>query len=468
MHKHKIGPFIRSFVFFAILFFLATSVATIIGNMISKKALAYGDLWELLLIVSIGLALVVAIVLEWTRRRQQEQIDLFIEKMQAMRAQNAYGGKVLLRPDDPLAPLANAINDVQSLNRSRTKMLQQQASVLNVLLENMPIGVLRIKPNHEIVQMNDQAMYMLQLPDNAIGKPFENVFKSHQLLALVNQVLDEQISQREQMEIDQLDVDVFVTYYQLRERHDEVMVLLYDMTELKRLQKMQADFSANASHELRTPLSAIIGFADTLLDGAQDDPEVRSEFIQIIHDQAEHLLALTNDILTLAKTPVQNKSVEQLPIREMVDETFETQANAVKGLQLTLYNRADAQTVFQQNRDDVQTILTNLIVNAIKYNQMSGSVTVTAHADQRQCFITVSDTGMGIPSDQQERIFERFYRLDKSHNKKIPGTGLGLAIVNDLVQSLGGNIHLESQVGVGTKITVTLPNLPIDKRKSKV
>lgn len=95
MHEHKIGPFIRSFVFFAILFFLATSVATIIGNMISKKALAYGDLWELLLIVSIGLALVVAIVLEWTRRRQQEQIDLFIEKMQAMRAQNAYGGKVL-------------------------------------------------------------------------------------------------------------------------------------------------------------------------------------------------------------------------------------------------------------------------------------------------------------------------------------------------------------------------------------
>lgn len=369
---------------------------------------------------------------------------------------------------DPLAPLANAINDVQSLNRSRTKMLQQQASVLNVLLENMPIGVLRIKPNHEIVQMNDQAMYMLQLPDNAIGKPFENVFKSHQLLALVNQVLDEQISQREQMEIDQLDVDVFVTYYQLRERHDEVMVLLYDMTELKRLQKMQADFAENASHELRTPLSAIIGFADTLLDGAQDDPEVRSEFIQIIHDQAEHLLALTNDILTLAKTPVQNKSVEQLPIREMVDETFATQANAVKGLQLTLYNRADAHTVFQQNRDDVQTILTNLIVNAIKYNQMSGSVTVTVHADQRQCFITVSDTGMGIPSDQQERIFERFYRLDKSHNKKIPGTGLGLAIVNDLVQSLGGNIHLESQVGVGTKITVTLPNLPIDKRKSKV
>ncbi|SUP58809.1 Alkaline phosphatase synthesis sensor protein phoR [Weissella viridescens] len=268
--------------------------------------------------------------------------------MQAMRAQNAYGGKVLLRPDDPLAPLANAINDVQSLNRSRTKMLQQQASVLNVLLENMPIGVLRIKPNHEIVQMNDQAMYMLQLPDNAIGKPFENVFKSHQLLALVNQVLDEQISQREQMEIDQLDVDVFVTYYQLRERHDEVMVLLYDMTELKRLQKMQADFAANASHELRTPLSAIIGFADTLLDGAQDDPEVRSEFIQIIHDQAEHLLALTNDILTLAKTPVQNKSVEQLPIREMVDETFETQANTVKGLQLTLYNRADAHTAFNK------------------------------------------------------------------------------------------------------------------------
>ncbi|RRG18296.1 histidine kinase [Weissella viridescens] len=467
MNKHKIGPFIRSFGFFAVLFFFATSIATLFGNLISSKALAYGDLWELLLFVSVGLAFIVAIVLEWTRRRQQDQIDLFIEKMQAMRAQNAYGGKVLLRPDDPLAPLANAINDVQSLNRSRTKMLQQQASVLNVLLENMPIGVLRIKPNHEIVQMNDQAMYMLQLPDDVIGKPFENVFKSHQLLALVNQVIDDKVSLREQMQIDQLDVDVFVTYYQLRERHDEVMVLLYDMTELKRLQNMQADFAANASHELRTPLSAIIGFADTLLDGAQDDPDVRSEFIQIIHDQAEHLLDLTNDILTLAKTPVQNKAVAQLPIRDMVDETFATQANEIKKLQLTLHNKTDAHIIFQQNRDDVQTILTNLIVNAIKYNQMGGSVTVTAHADQRQCFITVSDTGMGIPSDQQERIFERFYRLDKSHNKKIPGTGLGLAIVNDLVQSLGGNIHLESQVGVGTKITVTIPNLPMDKRKSK-
>lgn len=459
--NRKLIAFFKLFIFFAGLFFVVTSLAAFIVNQLSVRVIAYRDLWELLLSISIGLAFVVALVLQWTRHRQQEQINLFIEKMQEMRANNEYGGKVLLRPDDPLAPLANAVNDVQSLNRNHTKMLQQQSSILNALLENMPLGVLRIRPNHQIAQTNEQAIHMLQLPADVLGKSFENVFKSHQLLSIVNRALDEKTNLREQMEIDQLDVDVFVIYYQLRERHDEAMVLLYDMTELKRLQNMQADFAANASHELRTPLSSIIGFADTLLDGAQDDPEVRSEFIQIIHDQAEHLLALTNDILTLAKTPKRDKPISRLNVHDLIDETFATQVEAVKPLQVTLQNLTDNPTYFQQNKDDVQTILMNLIVNAVKYNQSQGTVSVTAHADQRQCFLTVADTGMGIASDQQERIFERFYRIDKSHNKKIPGTGLGLAIVNDLVQSIDGSIHLESQVGVGTTITVVLPNQPL-------
>lgn len=458
MLKPKLISFFKSFAFFSVLFFIVTSIAAILGNRITSKALDYPNLWELLLVISIGLAFVVAVVLMWNTSRQREQINLFISKMEAMRHDAEYGGKVLLRPEDSLAPLAKAVNNVQSLNRSRTKILQQQASTLNALLENMQLGVLRIQPDHKIVQTNAQAIHMLHLPEDVEGRPFENVFKNHQLLSIVNRALEQQQSIREQVMVDQLDVDIFVTYYKLRERHDELLVLLYDMTEVKRLQNMQADFAANASHELRTPLASIIGFSDTLLDGAQDDPEVRSEFIEIIHDEAEHLLALTNDILTLARSPRSDKLIEEVHVAPIVDKVFSMQEKGRQKLNLTLKNEVTAKTIFNQCEEDVQTILTNLIVNAVKYNRQAGSVSVSAHADQRQCFVTVSDTGMGIPSDQQERIFERFYRIDKSHNKKIPGTGLGLAIVHDLVESLSGSIYVDSQVGVGTKITVVIPN----------
>ncbi|MBM7617513.1 two-component system phosphate regulon sensor histidine kinase PhoR [Weissella uvarum] len=457
--QKKLSTFWKSFLLFALLFFAATSGALFISDAFNPKTPNFGKLWEILLLVSVGLALIVSIVLEVTRRRERNHINLFIEKMRAMQAEESdTGGKVLLRPDDPLAPLANAVNDVQSLNQRRMHLLQQQASILNALLENMPLGVLRIKPNHEIVQTNDQARHMLRLPDDVLGKSYENVFKNHQLLMLVNEAFATQQDVRGQVTLDQLEVDVFVTYYQLGENENEALILLYDMTEINRLQAMQADFAANASHELRTPLASIIGFSDTLLDGAQDDPEVRPEFIKIIHDEAEHLLDLTNDILTLAKTPRAEKQIESIELNPLVASIYRAQEPAAQVQQIQLLNQVSATTVVQQCKDDVQTILNNLIANAIKYNKPQGQVTVTAHVDQRQCFITVSDTGLGIPSDQQDRIFERFYRLDKSHNKKIPGTGLGLAIVHDLIESMHGTIQVESQVGVGTQITVALPN----------
>jgi two-component system phosphate regulon sensor histidine kinase PhoR len=251
-------------------------------------------------------------------------------------------------------------------------------------------------------------------------------------------------------------VDVSIVYYQTRKRHYELLVLLYDMTEVIQMKDMQTAFVANASHELRTPLTAIAGFTETLLSGAQNDPADRQEFLEIIQSETNRLLDLTDDILTLAKVPEQSHSLQEFNMFEMVTKIFNAKKHKDK-LNLSLKNDVSETLMIKQDKRVFEQILTNLIGNAMKYNRQDGTVKVSAMVTANELAFAVKDTGLGIPSDEQDRVFERFYRIDKSRTKSIPGTGLGLAIVNDLVEQAQGQIQLESQVGVGSTITVTLP-----------
>ena len=232
---------------------------------------------------------------------------------------------------------------------------------------------------------------------------------------------------------------------------------MYDMTEVIQMKDMQTAFVANASHELRTPLTSIAGFTETLLNGAQEDPADRQQFLEIIQSETKRLLDLTDDILTLAKVPERTSSLQQFNMSEMVEKIFKAKADLKDNLNLTLKNEVNDTLVVHQNKSNFEQILTNLIGNAMKYNRQDGAVKVSAMVTASELAFAIKDTGLGIPSDEQNRIFERFYRVDKSRTKSIPGTGLGLAIVNDLVEQAQGKIELTSQVGVGTTITVTLP-----------
>lgn len=413
--------------------------------------------WHVLVLLSMILAGATTLALEIQRQRRDAHLTLFIEKLQDLETTHTHTAHVLMHPDDSLAPLAAAINSVQHLNSKRIKIMQEQSSTMETLMENMPLGVLQITPERKIIQANDQASQLLGVQHSLINQHYDNVIKYHRLMELFEQALKQKKKFRELVKIDDKTVDVSVVYYETRERHFELLVLLYDMTEVIQMKDMQTAFVANASHELRTPLTSISGFTETLLNGAQEDPTDRQQFLEIIQSETKRLLDLTDDILTLAKVPERANTLQQFNMSEMVEKIFNAKAEIKDNLNLTLKNEVNDTLVVNQNKSNFEQILTNLIGNAMKYNRQDGSVKVSAMVTANELVFAVKDTGLGIPSDEQNRIFERFYRVDKSRTKSIPGTGLGLAIVNDLVEQAQGKIELTSQVGVGTTITVTLP-----------
>jgi len=238
------------------------------------------------------------------------------------------------------------------------------------------------------------------------------------------------------------------------------VMVLHDITEIRRLERARRDFIANISHEFKTPLTAIQGFAETLLGGALDDAQNRMRFLEIIREHALRLGRLTDDLLKLAQIEAGQMKRETRPvaISEIVDPCLEvTRIKAEqKGLLLGVDYARDLPMLMGDVRA-FQEILQNLLDNAVRYTPSGGSIRVKAGVEGSELLLSVSDTGIGIPKADQDRIFERFYRADAARSRESGGTGLGLSIVRHLVEAHGGRIRVESEVGQGSTFFVYLP-----------
>jgi two-component system phosphate regulon sensor histidine kinase PhoR len=238
------------------------------------------------------------------------------------------------------------------------------------------------------------------------------------------------------------------------------IAILYDTTDLERLEQIRKEFVANVSHELRTPLAGIIGYTDTLLDGALEDDQHNRKFLEIIRSNAVQLSSIASDLLVLSELESGNDppEPEHVPVPEVLDAVLLTvQAEAsTRGVKLI---RAEIEEVAVLGfRLRLEQAMLNLVANAIKFNRPGGEVRVRAgRTGDGRVAIEVADTGTGIPSQDLPRIFERFYRVDKGRSRQVGGTGLGLSIVKHVVERMNGNISVESQLGKGTTFTVTLP-----------
>jgi len=238
------------------------------------------------------------------------------------------------------------------------------------------------------------------------------------------------------------------------------LALVEDITEFKRMEQVRNDFVANVSHELKTPLTSIRGFAETLQEGAIQNPEMADKFLKIIMLETERLSRLINDILAITK--LESGSDEVLNARVRLDQmTFDVAD------MLRLHAQEKGVTVHTQlgddpvyiwgNPDRVRQMLINLIENGIKYNQPGGSVTASIFTSEDAVQLLVSDTGIGIAEEHIPRLFERFYRVDKGRSRNMGGTGLGLAIIKHIIRGMGGMIEVHSKLGEGTEFLVTLP-----------
>lgn len=400
-------------------------------------------------------------VMAYREKKRIDQLALIMAKLELLQGATTNDGLILLKPNDDYYRLAQAINAVQSVNTQHLKQLQQQDATLQTLLANLPIGVLQIEADRRLSMINDRAADVLGLERSSVDKAYDDIIQQHQLLSMIERGLADHEPGREQINAQSSGqakvLDVTTVYYRTRSNHFALLVLLYDITDLTRLQNGQNDFVANASHELRTPLTAISGFVETLLAGAADDVEVRQEFLEIIQSETKHLLALTEDILTLAKNNLHTKQREPIKLVNISQDIIRSEERRIKEQNLQVVDHINQHLTVDYTVEPIYQILNNLITNAVKYNRQNGKIDVYAHVSNMILTLQVKDTGLGISSEEQARIFERFYRVDKSRQKQIAGTGLGLSIIQNLIDQADGTVTVDSQVGVGTTMTVVLP-----------
>jgi two-component system, OmpR family, phosphate regulon sensor histidine kinase PhoR len=331
-----------------------------------------------------------------------------------------------------------------------------------VIFDSMIEGLLLLDERSRIQLANRAFISLFGLTTDPRGRTVIEVLRLHELAALVTsldttrQVLGYELKLPGLTER-WLQINAAAIFDGSDERQGTVLVF-HDLTRLKQLESARQEFVANVSHELRTPLSLIKGYAETLLDGARNDPEVATRFLQTIDRNAERLRLLIEDLLTISelesgRVKLNLQIVALAPVVAKVLEDFKGRAAARN---VTLLNSVPDLAV-RADISRLEQVLGNLVDNAIKYGRANGTVTLGARADKAgQVEVSVQDDGPGIPPEALERIFERFYRVDKARSREQGGTGLGLAIVKHIIQSHGGRAWATSEPGRGTTFYFTL------------
>ena len=369
---------------------------------------------------------------------------------------------VEFEPGDDLGALERSLSAVANQLRTQVENLRLEAARREAILSGMAEGVLAVDPDLRVIFCNQTLLRAIGFR----GAQFEGfslleLVREPALTALVRSVLatGEHATLRFKFSADTpRTFEVQVTPLAMASGRGAIAIF-HDITDLERLEQVRKDFVANVSHELRTPLSGIIGYADTLLDGALDDVANRTRFVEIIRANAVRLGSIAADLLTLSEleSGLDQGETESISMRGVLDGvllTVESEARE-RGVRLNREEFGDVRVAGSRLR--LEQALLNLLANAIKFNRPGGEVRlrVDREPDGRAC-ITVADTGVGIPSEDLPRIFERFYRADKARSRQVGGTGLGLSIVKHVVERMNGTITVESQLGKGTTFRILL------------
>lgn len=448
--------FVELFIINVIVGFVVTEV--LIGHQLT------GSQFRGLLLLNLVVAAGELAVVSWLFRHRQQPIISMTNKVEGM-LQDKEPAHILLHTDDDYYELAMAINRLQTHQQKLLREMNQQTEELRLLLAYLPIGVMVIDRYRKVEMANAAMAEFLQTEISSRRHPYSQDIQQFELISLIGEVINDKQSRRWVMTLSSVPndrkVEASVVYTSTTEDFFQILVLLYDVTEIYAVEKMQMDFISNASHELKTPVTAISGFAETLLAGAKDDPDTLTEFLGIIQRESRRLTELIQDVLAISRIESQSVSTQnrtQVDITALVGDqvTLMQQLAAMK--QLQVINQVPSEVQQDTDEQKLTQIVKNLLSNAIKYNREGGSVTVAYEANASTWSLSVTDTGIGIAQAEQTRIFERFYRVDPSRNQQvISGTGLGLAIVSELVKSLDGQISVTSQRGVGSTFTVQFP-----------
>jgi two-component system phosphate regulon sensor histidine kinase PhoR len=360
-----------------------------------------------------------------------------------------------------------ALNHMAQKLNEVFKQLSHEKNQIEAVLSAMSEGVMVVSEKGKIILTNNIFKEMFNLTDDPFQKSYWEVLRNKEVIKLIDGVLQNwKPDNKEVFYLYPEERYYLANVIPLTSPEREIIVVMFNITEFKKLENIKADFIANVSHELRTPLTAIKGYTETLEEGAFEDPQEQKHFIKIIKRHANRLINIVSDLLVLSEIEGrdvlsqqnENGDLEDVNVNEVIRSSLEAlKSNALEKELKVSFNPSDKEHIITASRFLLEQMFINLIDNAVKYTPDHGEVGIEITDKNEYLAIEIYDNGIGIPKDSLPRIFERFYRVDKTRSRKMGGTGLGLSIVKHIVIIHGGKIDVKSEEGKGSRFCISLP-----------
>lgn len=448
-----------------------TMYTAIVGNTgehVVRLALPYGGNIALFraivpsFFISIVVAFIIAILLA---KRMSRNVTEPLKEITGELQKIQNDGEILNLQEykyDEINDIARAIRTMSDRIDRTVERVKYEKGKTDYILDNMSEGLILLDERREVITINKAAVAYLKCDKRNNGGNIVHYTQNMSIIDGVSEVIESGIeSAFDITTIDSRIVAVHISKIKkgvLDKSVGGAIVLMIDVTTERETEEMRQEFFSNASHELKTPITSIQGYSELLVSGMDYSEEQKKEFLTRIRDESQSMTTLINDILTISRLETGTKTDNpiEINVKDLVGEIIKTIEPMWTENNVAIQMLCDDVRIWA-DYSKIHQLLNNLIVNAVKYNKQNGSVKIEVKWQSTNLYILVCDTGIGIPSESQSRVFERFYRVDKGRCKKEGGTGLGLAIVKHIVNYYKGNIKLKSQVDKGTEIEIVLP-----------
>ncbi len=419
----------------------------------------YQSIFLSMMIVAV-IAFIIALVFSYRLAAPIRAMERFTERLR----QGHPVGNIFLETSDETEKLADNINYLVEELQSQIRLANEEKSKLMTAFTSMTEGVLILNAEDKIEFFNQALSNMLAEQYGDInGKTLMEAFRDVELQKAFLKFKETHDTIFEEVTLgifDPVILSVSISSVHNYPDREKAMLVFHDVTRLKKLEKIRVDFVANVTHEIRTPLTAIIGYLETINAGAINNTDDAKRFIDISLKQAQRLNRLVEDLLVISKVELGELDFrfEEISLRNALEGVIPLVEAKVKFKNITIHNKVPENDVtIRADKDRLTQILVNVLDNAVKFTPEFGSITIESEQKYNDVVLTITDTGIGIPKEEVQRLGERFYRVDRSRSRDLGGTGLGLSIVKHLMVAHGGRIEIESQLGRGTEVSLFFP-----------
>jgi two-component system sensor histidine kinase VicK len=417
-----------------------------------NNMLTYATIWALAITVILGSLLA---------RTITDPIKEVISKAEKL-AKGEFEQIVTVKSDDEVGQLTGMFNYLSDRLKTTLDETGNEKNKLNTILTNMTDGIIAVAITGEIIHTNPAVYDIFAITKEEMeNKSFDDISKKLSWEINHEDLFTDSEKANNILVINDLIIKTTVVLFG-NEKDEKVgaIIVLQDVTEQEKLDRMRKEFVANVSHELRTPLTTIKSYTETLLDGALENKEHAIKFLKVIDSESERMTRLVKDLLQLSKLEYDSIlwNMKKISIYKIVSEcVYRMNISAEQKNQMLEFNSDIDVPEIMGDRDRIEQVIVNILSNAIKYTPENGKIIINLSLKENEIIVNVTDNGIGIPKEDLPRLFERFYRVDKARSRMLGGTGLGLSIARQIVEAHKGKIKIQSEYGQGTQVFISLP-----------